>query len=71
VNYEERSITRRECDRCSLKTEVLNMKEWVKGIDKRQWWMITLGVINLLAALGALAAIVFKMVPAMAQAGIQ
>ena len=71
MNYEERSITRRECDRCSLKTDVSNIDKRVNRVDTRQWWMIGFALVNLAASVGALAAILFKMLPAMAQAGIQ
>ena len=46
---EDKALTRRECERCPLHTEVDNLKSWVKGIDTRQWAIILLLIGNLLA----------------------
>lgn len=68
---DDKPLSRRECDHCQLKTEVANMKDWVGAIDKRQWAGIALAIVNLIAAVGALATILFKLLPALAIAGIK
>lgn len=61
---EEKPVTRYECEKCQLRTEVTAVKNWVSDIDKRQWWGITLAITNLIGIVVALAVIIFKMLPA-------
>ena len=48
---EDRALTRRECDRCPIHTEVDGLQKWVSKIDNRMWAVLVLALGNLVATL--------------------
>lgn len=65
---DDKPITRRECDKCPLHTEVENMKSWVSKMDGRMWAGLILAVTNLIGIAATLAVLLLKQAPAIAAA---